>query len=58
MMIVAKLTEDGRDPLRTQLLLHDVEGGVCISLQNEAGVFQEVQPPEQKGSPISGIQSE
>ena len=57
-MIEVRLTEDGRDPLRTQLLLHDVEGDVCISLRNEAGVFQEVQPPEREGPPTARIQSE
>ena len=45
-MIEAKLTEDGRDPLRTQVVLQEVAGGFCISLQDESGVFQEFDPPE------------
>ena len=47
-MIEAKLTDSGRDPLRTQVLLHDVEGGVCIGLRDESGVFHEVPPPERR----------
>ena len=50
-MIEAKLTESGRDPLRTQVLLHDVEGGVCIGLRDESGVFHEVPPPELRDLP-------
>ena len=37
-MIESKLTEEDRDPLRTQLLLRDVAGGVPISLRDESGV--------------------
>ena len=54
-MIESKLTEEDRDPLHTQLLLHDVAGGVCISLRDESGVFLEIQPPERDSPPASGL---
>ena len=45
-MIEGKLTEEDRDPLRTQVVLHEVEGGTLVCLQDESGVFREIEPPE------------
>ena len=36
-MIEGKLTEAGRDLLRTQVVLREVEQGTHISLQDESG---------------------
>ena len=51
-MIEGKLAEAGRDPLRTQVLLRTVEQGVHISLQDETGVFEEIEPPEPEDPPL------
>ena len=51
-MIEGKLAKAGRDPLRTQLLLPTVEHGVHISLQDETGVFEEIEPPEPEDPPL------
>ena len=48
-MIEGKLTEDGRDPLSTQVVLHSVKHGTHL-LQDETGVFREFEPPEQEDS--------
>ena len=55
-MVEAKLTEDGRDPLHTQVVL---TGGTHISLQDESGVFHEVElePPEVE-NPLSSDSEE
>ena len=45
-MIEGKLTEEDRDPLRTQVVLREVEGGTLVCLQDESGVFREIEPPE------------
>ena len=45
-LIEGKLTEVGRDPLHTQVLLREVEHGTHMSLQDETGVFSEFEPPE------------
>ena len=49
-MIEARLTEDGREPLHTQVVLQDVVRGFRISLRDESGVFLEVEPPEREDS--------
>ena len=43
-MIEGELTEGGRDPLRTQVVLRTEERGVYMTLQDEAGVFLEIEP--------------
>ena len=45
-LIEGKLTETGRDPLRTQVVLHEEERGTHLSLRDETGVFQEFDPPQ------------
>ena len=45
-MIEGRLTERGRDPLHTQVVLRTVEHSVHLSLQDETGVFEEFEPPE------------
>ena len=43
-MIEGKLSDGGHDPLRTQV--HEVERGTLVCLQDESGVFREIEPPE------------
>ena len=43
-MIEGRLMEADRDPLRTQVVLREVGQGTHISLQDESGVFQEIEP--------------
>ena len=50
-MIEGRLTEAGHNPLRTQVVLREVEGGTHISLQDESGVFHEFEPPEPEDLP-------
>ena len=50
-IIEGKLTEAGHDPLRTQVVLREVEGGTHIDLQDEMGVFVEIEPPEPESPP-------
>ncbi len=50
-MIEGKLSEAGRDPQRTQVILRTVEHGVHITLQDETGVFEEVEPPDPPDDP-------
>ena len=57
-MIEAKITEDSRDSLRTQVVLREVAGGFRISLQDESGLFQEFEPPERWDPPASESSSE
>ena len=45
-MIEGKLSEGGHDPLRTQVVLREVERGTLVCLQDESGVFREIEPPE------------
>jgi hypothetical protein len=45
-MIEGKLSDDGHNPLRTQVVLREVELGTLVCLQDEAGVFREIEPPE------------
>ena len=42
-MIEGRLMEADRDPLRTQVVLREVGQGTHISLQDESGVFQEIE---------------
>ena len=44
-LIEGKLEEASHDPLHTQVVLREVEGGTHISLQDETGVFEEIDPP-------------
>ena len=44
-IIEGKLTDDGRDPLRIQVVLRTVEQGVHMTLQDEMDVFMEIEPP-------------
>ena len=53
-MIEGRLTEDGRDPLRTQVVLCEVDNGTHMSLQDETVVFMEVEPPEPDDPPEEG----
>ena len=50
-MIEGKLTEAGRDPLRTQVVLREVDRGIHLSLQDETGVFSEFEPPQPEDLP-------
>ena len=43
-LIEGKLTEDGRDPLRMQVVLSMEERCVYMPLQDETGVFLEIKP--------------
>ena len=43
-MIEGKLTEGGRDPLQTQVVLRTEERGVHMTLQDEDGVFLVIEP--------------
>ena len=43
-MIEGRLMEADCDPLRTQVVLREVGQGTHISLQDESGVFQEIEP--------------
>ena len=45
-MIEGELTGRGRDPLHVQVVLRQVARGAYLSLQDETGVFVEVEPPE------------
>jgi len=45
MLIEGKLTEAGRHPLHTQVVLREVAGGTHINLQDETGVFESINPP-------------
>ena len=46
MLIEGKLTDAGRDPLHTQVVLCEEERGTHMSLQDDTGVFHEFDPPE------------
>ena len=50
-MIKGTLSEEGHDPLQTQVVLRTVEHGVHITLQDETGVFKEIEPPDPEESP-------
>lgn len=54
-MIEGKLTDDGRDPLRIQVVLRTVERGVHMTLQDEMGVFMEIEPPTVDAHPPDGL---
>ena len=45
-MIEGKLSDGGHDPLRTQVVLCEVERGTLVCLRDESGVFREIEPPE------------
>ena len=53
-MIDEKLTDDGRHPLHIQVVLHPVEQGVHMTLQDEMGVFMEIEPPSVDVHPPDG----
>ena len=57
-LIEGKLEEASHDPLHTQVVLREVEGGTHISLQDETGVFEEIDPPELEDPPSSELGSE
>ena len=60
-LIEGKLTEAGRDPLHTQVVLREHERGTHMSLQDETGVFHEFDPPEADdphGSELSDVEEE
>ena len=50
-MVEGKLTGADRDPLRTQVVLREVDCGTHISLQDETGVFSEFEPPQPEDLP-------
>ena len=54
-MIEGKLSEGGRDPLRTQVVLCEVEAGTLMCLQDESGVFQEIEPPPEPVDPVDSV---
>ena len=43
-MIEGKLSDGGHDPLRTQVVLCEVERGTLVCLRDESGVFREIEP--------------
>ena len=57
-LIEGKLVEASRDPLRTQVVLQEVEGGTHISLQDETGAFEQIDPPEPEHLASSASDSE
>ena len=47
-VIDGRLTELGRDPLNTQVLLQERESGVWVCLQDAGGVFLETEPVSER----------
>lgn len=57
-MIEGKLTEAHHDPLRTQVLLCTSERGACITLQDETGVFKEIELPAPEDPSLGNLPHE
>jgi len=49
-LINGKLGEMGKDPKSTQVVLHEGESGMGMSLQDAEGVFLRVDPPVERAS--------
>ena len=58
LLIDGKLGEMGRDPMNTQVVLEEGEGGgTHLSLQDAEGVFLRVEPPEPTGPEMDPVPS-
>ena len=49
-LINTKLGEMGKDPKSVQVVLHEGEGGMGITLQDAEGVFLRIDPPMERPS--------